>query len=183
MATADQSPGSLPPQKQPPPPLQQNSTVSQPMTTDSLEHHHNHTESGLPPFPQRGSSWTDLTSPEQTAPGQPQQDFSRRQPSCQTNTTKPATSSRPISHQPLPIQSEPHQTQPQPQLQPQSQQPRSQNGVPSALPVEAVLVPHTVGQVGSHVFPIASGQYQIRVISYMEVLIPMVPSPAQPLSQ
>jgi hypothetical protein len=60
---------------------------------------------------------------------------------------------------------------------------RSQNGVPQALLAEAVLVPHTIGQVGSHVFPIANGQYQIRVISYMEVLIPMVPCPAQPPPQ
>jgi hypothetical protein len=58
-----------------------------------------------------------------------------------------------------------------------------QNGAPPALPAEAVLVPHSIGQMGSHVFPIANGQYQIRVVSFMEVLIPMVPCPAQPPPQ
>lgn len=81
----------------------------------------------------------------------------------------------------------PRQTTPQQPLsipleaqQPQPQQLRSQSGVPGGQLAEAVLVPYTVGQVGSHVFPIGNGQYQIRVISYMEVLFPMVPCPAQP---
>ncbi|KAJ5371104.1 uncharacterized protein N7496_007196 [Penicillium cataractarum] len=178
MATADRPSGSLQPQQQQPP-SQQNSMFSQPTAaTDSLQQQQNQAESGLPPFPPHRPSWTDLTGPEQTVTGQPQQDFPRRQPSFQTNHPKPA-----IPSQPLPIPPESHQPQPQPQPQPQLQQARSQHGAPLALPAEAVLVPHTVGQVGSHVFPIASGQYQIRVISYMEVLIPMIPSPAQPSSQ
>jgi hypothetical protein len=84
--------------------------------------------------------------------------------------------SQPIPQGQLPIPPEVQQQQ--------MQQVCSQTGAPPALPAEAVLVPHTIGQMGSHVFPIANGQYQIRTISYMEVLIPMVPCPApQPPAQ
>jgi hypothetical protein len=139
-----------------------------------LQHHQSQTETGLP-LPPTLPSWTDLTVPDRPGSGQTKQDFPRRQQSTQANNTQPTIQSQPIPQQQMPMPLEAQQ----PQMQPL----RSQNGAPPALPAEAVLVPHTVGQVGSHVFPIANGQYQIRVISYMEVLIPMVPCPAQPPSQ
>lgn len=171
MAPPDRPRGSLPPQ-------QQNCMYSEPVEPrESLQHHQTQPDSGLPSLPQTLPSWTDLTGPDHAGSGQTKQDFSRRQQSSQMNNTQSTIPGQAALQQPLPIPLEAQQPQPQPQ------QMRSQNGAQSALPAEAVLVPHTIGQVGSHVFPIANGQYQIRVISYMEVLIPMVPCPAQPPSQ
>ncbi|KAF3384500.1 hypothetical protein F1880_002857 [Penicillium rolfsii] len=168
MALPERPPASLPPQQP------QNPTLPQPVATESSQYPKNQVESGISSLPQNSPTWTDLTSPGQTGSGQTKQDFLRQQQSGQTNRAQQAIPGQRISQQ-LP-------TPPEAQQQPM-QQARSQNGLPPAVLAEAVLVPHTIGQMGSHVFPIASGQYQVRVISYMEVLLPIVPCPAQPPPQ
>ncbi|EPS32756.1 hypothetical protein POX_d05089 [Penicillium oxalicum] len=179
---------------------QQNNPACQPYTpTESVQHSQpNPSESGLPYVAASSVPFTDLTSPnlDEYRKPKPPADTSKRQRFGQKSTPQPqGTGSNQFIPPPPAAAASSHSSQPtylQPPYVPHEQSQQQQHPLPipqmrfhysgmmAAPPQDTIFIPHTVGQMGSHVFPIANGQCQIRMISYLEVLVPMAPYPAQP---
>ncbi|KAJ5690525.1 hypothetical protein N7462_004917 [Penicillium macrosclerotiorum] len=79
-----------------------------------------------------------------------------------------------LDGRPIPQTSAQYHAEPE-RFQWQPEQQASGPGIPAGY----VLVPQCIGQWQSAYFPTPDGQYQVRVVSYLEALIPIAPGQAQ----